>query len=375
MNLVQRYMFRQLLMPFVTASAAFAALALLTQSLTNIEFISNYRETAFTFIKVTFLALPQLIALLSPFALFIAILAGLSRLYSDSEATVASASGLSRFGVLSPVLRLAVLAALLNLAVNLFVQPLAYQEMRRSVFELRTDVAASLVRPGEFSNLAAGVTLYARTSNGQGRMQDIFIHDSRDPDEVSTYAAREGVIVRGEERPAMVMIDGNIQQVDQSGSLNFLTFDRYEFDLGDFVDPQLIFFLKESDLFLHELLFPDAQALARARGYERLTAEAHYRISAPLYNISLALIAAAAFMAGGHSRMGNSRRVVIAVAVALTVRLVGFAVQSAAADEMAWNIMQYILPAGSAIGAIAVIWGWRRLPRLSAPAAGQPEAA
>ncbi|GJL97874.1 MAG: LPS export ABC transporter permease LptF [Hyphobacterium sp.] len=359
MILVQRYMFRQLLMPFVTAATAFAALALLTQSLSNIEFISNYRETAFTFIKVTFLALPQLVALLSPFALFIAVLAGMSRLYSDSEATVASASGLSRWGVLSPVFRLAVLAAILNLGVNLFIQPLAYQEMRRSVYELRTDVAASLVRPGEFANLAAGVTLYARESDGNGRMADIFIHDARDPDEVSTYAAREGIIVRGAERPSMVLIDGNVQQVNEAGELNFLTFDRYEFDLGDFVDPQLIFFFKESDRFLHELFYPDATALARARGSERLLAEAHYRLSGPLYNIALALIAAAAYMSGPHSRMGNSRKVVVAVAVALTVRLSGFAVQSAASDDPMYNYVQYAIPILAIACSLVMIWGWR----------------
>ncbi len=359
MILVQRYMFRQLLMPFVTASVAFAALALLTQSLSNIEFISNYRETAFTFIKVTFLALPQLAAVLSPFALFIAVLAGLSRLYSDSEATVASAAGLSRWGVLSPVIRLAILAAILNLGVNLFLQPLAFQEMRRSVYQLRTDVAASLVRPGEFANLAAGVTLYARDSDGNGRMTDVFIHDARDPDEVSTYAAREGVIVRGALRPAMVLIDGNVQQVDQSGALSFLAFDRYEFDLGDFVDPQLIFFFKESDRFLHELFYPDATALARSRGTERLLAEAHYRLSGPLYNIALALIAAAAFMAGTHSRLGNNRNIIIAVVAALTVRLAGFAAQSAASDDPALNLVQYAIPVLAIIGPVTLIW-WRR---------------
>lgn len=370
MILVQRYMFRQLLMPFVTAASAFAALALLTQSLTNIEFISNYRETAFTFIKVTLLALPQLVALLSPFALFIAVLAGLSRLYADSEATVASAAGLSRWSVLSPVIRLAVLAAMLNLGVNLFVQPLAYQEMRRSVYELRTDVAASLVRPGEFANLAAGVTLYAREADGSGRMADIFIHDSRDPDDVSIYAAREGVIVRGEVRPTMVLMDGNVQQVDEFGELSFLTFDRYEFDLGDFVDPQLIFFFKESDLFLHELFYPDSSALSRARGTERLLAEAHYRMSAPLYNIALALIAAAAFMAGTHSRLGNSRNVIIAVSIALTVRLAGFAAQSAATDDPGYNLVQYAIPLVVMIGALVLIWRRRGQPRAAAEPVG-----
>ena len=97
MILVQRYIFRQLLVPFVTAAAAFAGLAILTQSLTNIDLISDYRETAFIFIKVTLLALPQLIALLSPFALFIAALAGLNRMTTESEITVASASGLTRW--------------------------------------------------------------------------------------------------------------------------------------------------------------------------------------------------------------------------------------------------------------------------------------
>jgi lipopolysaccharide export system permease protein len=141
------------------------------------------------------------------------------------------------------------------------------------------------------------------------------------------------------------------------------TFDRTEFDLGEFIGPVDAMFFKESDRFLHELIWPDAATIARTGGPERAWAEAHYRLSAPLYNLAFALIAAAAFMAGDHSRMGYSRRVMTAVTLGMTMRLIGFAIQSASADDAAVNAGQYLVPLSGVVGALAVIyWPSRRRP-------------
>ncbi|WP_300543236.1 LptF/LptG family permease [Maricaulis sp.] len=362
MILVQRYFFNQLLWPLVTAVAAFAGLALLTQSLSNVDLISGYSETAFTFFKVTMLALPHLTALLVPLALFVAVLSTLNRLTGDSEIVIASAAGMSRYGLIAPVIRLAVYVMIVNLAINLFVQPLAYREMRRSLHELRSDVASSLITPGAFNQVGPGVTIYARERDRDGRMQDILINDTR-ADERATFTAREGVVVRTGTRSVMVLIDGNRQEIDEAGELFYGTFDRTEFDLGEFIGPVDAMFFKESDRFLHELIWPDAATIARTGGPERAWAEAHYRLSAPLYNLAFALIAAAAFMAGDHSRMGYSRRVMTAVTLGMTMRLIGFAIQSASADDAAVNAGQYLVPLSGVIGALAVIyWPSRRRP-------------
>jgi lipopolysaccharide export system permease protein len=365
MILVQRYFFRQLLWPFLTAASAFAALALLSQSLSNVDLVSGYTETALTFLKVTALALPQLIALLVPIALFVATLSGLNRLSGDSELTVASASGMSRLAVLSPILRLGFYVLIANLALNLFVQPLAYREMRRSIHELRSDIAASLVTPGAFSRLGSGVTLYARERTRDGRMHDILIHDSRDDSTFTT--AREGVVVRTDTRPVMVLVNANQQWIDETGELNYLSFDRYEFDLGDFVGPVDALYFKESDRFLHELIWPDAATIARSGGPERAWAEAHYRLSAPLYNLAFVLIAAAVFLAGDYSRLGYGRRLMIGVGLGLTMRLVGFTAQSASADDAAVNIAQYLVPLLGCIISLAVIYWPERTKPLHAP--------
>lgn len=364
MILVQRYFFRQLLWPLITAVAAFAGLALLTQSLSNIDLISGYSETTFTFIKVTFLALPHLTALLVPIALFVATLSGLNRLIGDSEIVVATSSGMSRWAVLAPLLRLGVYVMIANLAINLFIQPVAYREMRESLHTLRSDVAASLITPGEFSRLGTGLTIYARDRGRDGRMQDILIHDTRGQEEPVTFTAREGYIARSGTQSSMVLIDANRQQIDEAGQLSYGTFDRFAFDLGEFVGPVDALVFKESDRFLHELIWPDQTMISRAGGQEEPSwAEAHYRLSGPLYNLAFMLIAAAAFLAGDYNRLGYGRRVMIAVAAGLSMRLLGFAVQSASADDAAMNIAQYLVPLLGCLAAIAVIyWPARTRP-------------
>lgn len=354
MKLFQRYAFRQAFMPFLTALAALTGLAILTQSLSNLSLVASRGETLLVFLWVTVLAVPQILALLMPIAVFIACAAALNRMMSESELTVAAAAGLSRRERMSPFLRVAVYAALINLGVNLFVQPAAYREMRQAVYEVRTDIAASVMRPGEFVAMGSEVTFYARTVGDGGVMSDVFIEDGRGTGSTA-YSARHGQIIRAARGPVMLLRDGVVSQVEDSGALSSLTFDSYEFDLTAFVDPTDAFFFKESDRYLPELFSPSAGDIARARGRNNLLAEGHYRLSAPLYNLAFAMIAIAAFMGGPPRRTGYARAVALAGASALLIRLAGFAVQAGAASDPGLNWLQYAIPLGAILGAYVVI--------------------
>lgn len=355
MTLFQRYLFRQALWPFLTAITALAGLALLTQSLSNIGLIAERGETAAVFAYITLLAVPQLVALLLPIAVFLACVSALNRLMADSELTVGAAAGMSRAQRLSPFMRLAIYACLANLAVNLFVQPAAFREMRRALYEIRTDVAASFMRPGEFTALGADVTFFARDVSDAGVMTDVFIQDG-DGAFATVYAARQGFISEAARGPVMQLEDGVVSQIDEAGEITSLTFERYEFELAAFIDPTAVFFFKESDKYLPELLAPTPGDIARARDAEALYAEGHYRLSSPLYSLAFVLIAAAAFFSGDHKRTGYGRAILVAGVVALVLRLAGFAAQAAAADDAALNVIQYFIPLGGGAGAIFLLW-------------------
>src|SRR3954454_5335097 len=149
MRLIDRYLLRQLLGPTLLATAALTAVALLSQSYAGLEYIVNQRQSAWVLIKITLLSMPQLINMVLPFAVFVAGLVGLNRLQTEQELVVCFAGGMSRWRVISPAFRLAATMAFLALVMNLWIQPLAYRAMREELFQIKTDLAATLVREGE----------------------------------------------------------------------------------------------------------------------------------------------------------------------------------------------------------------------------------
>lgn len=343
MNTISAYVFRQALGPLLAILGALAAIAVLTQGLNQLDIIITNRRAGFAFAWVTILALPQLISLILPMAVFIAVIYAFNRMHSESEIAVLYGAGVSRQRLARPILQLATLAAIVHLVINVIVQPWAFEERRKVFYDLRTDIASSLIEEGSFTYPAEGLTLYARSRGGGGELRDLLINDGRTEPGI-TYTARAGAIVTIDGAPAIVMRDGQVQRQTEEGSVDVLDFDRYvlKFD-GVFEEPDL-FFLKASDRTLFDLVFPDRTSHYDQRNVDEFLAEAHGRLSAPLLNIALALVALVGVLMGDFSRRGYGRRIMWASIIALVIRLVSLVAGAAAADEPQLNALQYALP-------------------------------
>ncbi|HYD89509.1 MAG TPA: LptF/LptG family permease [Vitreimonas sp.] len=362
MNTVSAYIFRQALGPLLAILGALAAIAILTQGLNQLDIIITNRRAGWAFAWVTILALPQLISLILPMAVFIATVYALNRMQGESEIAVLYGAGVSRRRIARPILQLATLAALAHLAINVVVQPWSFTERRETLFALRTDIASSLIEEGSFTFPAENLTLYARERGGSGELRDLLINDAR-PEYPITYTARAGAIVTIDGAPAVVMRDGQIQRQTEEGTVDVLDFDRYVLQMGtEMVEEPGYFFLKASDRTLYELFFPDLTSHYDQRNVDQFLAEAHARLSAPLLNIALAMVALAGVLVGEFSRRGYARRIMIAAVWALVVRLAALAIQAAAAEDPQLNALQYALPI-IVIVVCAVMLGGKRARR------------
>jgi lipopolysaccharide export system permease protein len=343
MNTISAYVFRQVLGPLLAILGALAAIAILTQGLNQLDIIITNRRAGFAFAWVTILALPQLISLVLPIAMFVAVVYALNRMQSESEIAVLYGSGVSRQHIARPIVQLATLAALVHLTINVIVQPWAFEERRETFFALRTDIASSLIEEGAFTFPSEDLTLYARERGGGGELRDLLINDAR-PQFPITYTARAGAIQTIEGRPAIVMRDGQIQRQIEDGTVDVLDFDRYVLQLDGDIEESGYFFLKQSDRTLHQLLLPDWTAHYDIQNSQDFQAEAVSRIASPLLSIALAMIALAGVLGGDFNRRGYGRRIMVAGGIALLVRVVPIALQSAAQDEPALNPVQIALP-------------------------------
>jgi lipopolysaccharide export system permease protein len=344
MRLIDRYLLRQLLGPTVLAAAALTGVALLSQSLAMLDLIVSQRQSALVFLQVTLLAMPQLLNMVLPIAIFVAALVALNRLHTEQEIVVCFAGGMSRWRVISPALRLAATLAFAMLLVNLWVQPAALRSMREELFKVRTDLASTLVREGEFTEPAPGLTVYAQSVDTHGDFRNLFIHQTKPDGSATTYMADHGHIAKRLGRPVLILRAGSTQEFSPKGVLNYLTFDEYAFDLGALANSDELVHYKSSDRYPHELFFPDLTQTWEQRNRLSLLAEGHSRLATPLYNIAFMALALSAIIGGGFSRLGYGRRIALMAAVAAVTRILGFVVQAACEDNAWLNILQYGVP-------------------------------
>jgi len=345
MKLLQRYIFLQVFLPAVLALSALALLALLTQSLQTLDLIVENRQSAATFFLITFLALPQLISIITPLAVFMATIYALNRLTTDSELVVAKANGVSPWAIGTPILRLGVYAMIFHLCINLLIQPVSFQKMRSEILKVKTDIASQMVQAGQFVSPAPNLTVYTREIQADGELQDVLIHDARDPDSISTHTAKTGQLQRSETFTSLVLFDGTVQTPLSDGGLDVINFETYQLDLTDVMVLDNVIRLKSSDLFLHNLLKPDPREYITPKSRRERAAEGHARLAAPLWNIALVLLALAFILRGQYSKLGNARKIAICAVTGFVLRLAGFAVASSAEGDAALNPVQYILPA------------------------------
>lgn len=347
MRLIETYLFRQLFGPTLFAAAALTAVAVLSQSLGQLDIIVNQRQTAMVFIKIIILAMPQLLAMILPIAIFVAALVALNRLHTEQEIVVCFAGGMSRWRVISPAMRLAFGATLIAMALNLWAQPFCQRMMREEMFKISSDLAATLVREGEFTEPAPGLTVYAQSIDEKGMLHNLFIHEERPQGGAKVLTSRDGRIAKRNGQPVLIMQKGSNQEFSSAGVLNYLAFEEYIFELNDFLNRDQMVHYKVSDRYLHELLFPDLQQAWEKQNRVKMIAEAHSRLSSPLYNIAFMSLALAAVIGGQFSRLGYGRRIAAIGAAAAVLRILGFAAQAACDDNVWLNLLQYAIPLGA----------------------------
>ncbi|HWF78574.1 MAG TPA: LptF/LptG family permease [Caulobacteraceae bacterium] len=377
MRLIQRYLFRQLLHHTVVATAALTGVAVLTASLSALDILVNDRQSLLIFTQITLLATPQIVSMILPLAVCVAGLVGLNRLHTEQEIVICFAGGMSRWRVAAPAIRLAAVIAIVNLVINLWIQPLCFREMRHVLEGVKADIATTMIRPGEFTHPGPGLTVFAQSMDANGGFRNLFIDKDNGRGGSTTYMAAEARIAKRNGAPVMMLRNGSIQQFSKAGVLNVLYFDENIQDLRPFlaIEGQVLY--HPSDRFLRELFFPDLRRSWERANLKKLYSEGNGRLAGPLYNLAFMGVALAAVLGGAFSRLGYGARIAAAGAAGVGVRVLGFIAGAFADGNVNLNALQYAPPVICFLVCMLIVLrqhparGPRRAPA-ARPLVGQP---
>lgn len=365
MQLIERYILRQVISAFLLTVATLVMIMWLTQALGRVGLIVSEGQSLLVFMWATLLAMPALLQPIMPVALFIAAIYVLNRLNADSELVVIAASGTPRRKIVAPFIAIGMAATALSYLLSVQMIPDAARELRSLLTEARADLLSSVITEGRFVQ-SGPLTFHIRERGADGVLRGVIVHDQSNPGETNSYLAEEGYVVRDptDAQTYLVMRDGSVQR--RSGApdkVAIVAFDQYIFDLSDVTQQSANFVAHARERPTRALLDPDESERYYWENRGVFRAELNDRFTKPLYPLVFVLIAVATVGFARTTRQGRGQAIVIAIVLVTGVRICGFAMLNLAKTET-WAVYGlYAVPISAIL--VAGMFAFGNVPALS----------
>lgn len=349
-----RYILSQLMMLFGFFSLVLVLVYWINRAVVLFDQLIADGQSAGVFLEFTALSLPGVIRIALPLAAFAAAIYVTNRMTSESELVVVQATGFSLFRLARPVLYFGLIVGLMMSVLMHLLVPASSAQLTLRQAEIARNITGRLLTPGAFIEPVSGITVYIRDITPGGELQDVFLADTRSPEEHVTYTAARAFLLREQDETQLVMIDGMVQTLRLADQRLFTTrFADLSYNIGDLIAAGTDGGRRASHLSTWELLNPTPELEAETgTPAARLIADGHDRFSQSLLGTVAALIGFATLMVGSYSRFGVWRQIVAAIALIVVIK----ALETAGLNAARANAQLWFLTYLPSLGGLVIVW-------------------
>jgi lipopolysaccharide export system permease protein len=180
MTLFDRYLAKEILLPFLAGVVFLTQLLLATQLLAQADVLFGSGVSLLDIGTVIVALVPHLLGYVLPIAFLLGAVIGVGRLAEDREVVALGAAGVSPAGLVRVPLGLGIATAAVGLWLSLSVEPAALSMARERLNDIVKRNVTSDVRAGTFYDQIPGYTVYAERVQG-GRWENVLISDRSNP--------------------------------------------------------------------------------------------------------------------------------------------------------------------------------------------------
>ena len=206
MKILDRYILRELLVPFVLGLAVFTSILLVVRILKLVELVVNRGVPLGQVLWLFSYILPAFLEVTVPMALLLAILVAFGRLSSDSEIVALRAAGVSLYRLMLPVAGFAVVVTMLTLSLSLYARPWGNTLLRTGLYDIIRTRAVAGIKPKIFNDEFKGLVIYVdEIQPATDELQGVLISDTRDASMHNTVYAETGRLFSNEDRHTLTL--------------------------------------------------------------------------------------------------------------------------------------------------------------------------
>jgi lipopolysaccharide export system permease protein len=322
-QILYRYLLLEILPPFGVSLLGFTAIVFLGRMMKVAHMIVVKGVGLIDVLKTCVYLLPYLLVFTLPMAATVGILLAMTRLTVDQEVVAMKTAGMSYSQMAPPILGFSVVVALITLFLTIFANPWGQQatkDLLRDVVKRRADLG---IQDQVFNTDFYGLMMFVNhVSRRGGRLEGVFVYDTRNADDPLTIYAENGDLSYDREGGTMLMqlYDGRIIRWGQAlNRWQTLEFKRYQVPLEVFS-----FGLKggrsETEMSLSELWATIRKQPPGSEMSNRAQVELNQRFALPVGAVLLCLMAMPLGLSPRHH--GRTWGLVLGLAVFLVYYVV-----------------------------------------------------
>ncbi len=207
----------------------FTGLAWMTQIISLLGLLIKYGINLFSFVKLSLMIIPFIVAIIMPYLIFIAVVFVYNRMISDREIPVLQSAGMSPIQLSKYALIFTGFLTAIHFALNLWIVPISQNYFYNYQWELRYGLAHLKITEGVFTKMSDDLVVYVEKVNGN-KLTNLFIQDDRDKKSQKIIMAEYGEMVHTTKGITLIMVNGSMQY--KTDTLTYGSFSDYEMDLN-----------------------------------------------------------------------------------------------------------------------------------------------
>ena len=215
MNTLNKYLFKQSLIPFLLSVAVITTVLFLQFLIRAVDRFLGKGLDVVTIFEYLYLNLAWIIALSVPMSLLISSVMTFGRMAQQNEITALKSAGVNMFNIIKPALWFGTFVAILLCLFNNFILPEMNYNARllaRDIYQKKPELS---IEPGYFVNMIPQYTMIVKEMDGSD-FKDVKIFSKNQQTEQTTIYANQGSLSSDGNMITIDLKDGEIHEIDFS---------------------------------------------------------------------------------------------------------------------------------------------------------------
>ena len=215
MNTLNKYLFKQSLIPFVLSVGVITTVLFLQFLIRAVDRFLGKGLDALTIFEYLYLNLAWIIALSVPMSLLISSVMTFGRMAQQNEITALKSAGVNLYNIIKPALWFGTFVAIGLCIFNNFILPEMNYNARllaRDIYKKKPELS---IEPGYFVDMIPQYTMIVKEMDGKD-FKDVKIFSKNQKSEQTTIYANEGSLSSNGNLITINLINGEIHEIDLS---------------------------------------------------------------------------------------------------------------------------------------------------------------